>query len=116
LNYHKATLKDTDIKPEHFAALVKMVKEGKITPLKAKEMLNGFYPKSSMPEAEEKMTDKAELLKVIEKVIKDNPKAANDYKKGEKGALNFLMGEVMKATKKRADYSISKELLANALK
>lgn len=51
LNYNKKMLHEVDIKVEHFAELLNLVKLGKITELKAKEILNKFYPKSFMPSA-----------------------------------------------------------------
>lgn len=112
LNYNKKRLDEVDIKAEHFAALIKLVKDGNITPLKGKEILNKFYPKSFMPEAGEgKISDEKELGKIIDKIIGDNPKPVEDFKKGEKKALDFLMGLVMKETQKRADFQIARKLL-----
>jgi len=117
LNYNKISFDKADINVEHFIALLKLVKEGKITELQGKQMLNKFYPKSFMPEhIEERITDKKELEKIIKNVIAKNKKAASDYKAGEKSAFNFLMGEVMKETKKRADFKISMGLMQNLLK
>lgn len=117
LNYRSTTLDKVDLNVEHFIALLTLVKEGKITPLKAKEILNQFYPKSFMPKAVAgKITDREELNRVIQKVIETNSKAVEDYKAGGKQALNFLMGEVMKATQKRADFKAAREVLERVLK
>lgn len=117
LNYNKKKLDEVNIEVEHFISLLKLVKEGKITPLKGKEILNKFYPKSFMPSAEsgEKISDSRELKQIAEKVIKNNSKAVNDYKKGEQKAFDFLMGEIMKATQKRADFKIAREILQKLL-
>ena len=40
---------------------------------------------------------------IVEKVIASNPQAVEDYHAGKKGALNFLVGQVMKETRGRAD-------------
>lgn len=112
LNYNKKKLSEIDIKPEHFIALLELVKSEKITPLAAKQLLNHFYPKSSLPlNIAGKITDAKELTTVITQVITAHPKAVSDYKGGGAAALNFLMGEVMKKTDKRADFKIAKELL-----
>lgn len=117
LNYNKTTLDKVDIKSEHFIALLKLVKEGKITELQGKQLLNKFYPKSFMPSnVEQRITDKKELKEIAEKVIKDNSKAASDYKAGEKKALDFLMGKIMSVTGRRADFKIAKEILQGLLK
>lgn len=117
LNYNQTTLDKIDLKVEHFVSLLKLVKEGKITPLKAKEILNKFYPKSFMPSAEEqKISDAKELEKIAFEVIKENKKAVDDYRKGEQKAFDFLMGKIMEKTKKRADFKISREILKKLLK
>jgi len=114
LNYNKKRLDEVDIKPEHFAALLEMVKSGKITELQGKEILNKFYPRSFNPlekKIEEKITDENEIKKIAEEVIKENAKAVSDYKNGENKALDFLMGMIMAKTKKRADFGIARKVL-----
>ena len=102
---------------EHFVELLKIVKEGKITELQGKEILNKFYPKSFMPgKVEGKITDRKELETFAKKVIGENFKAVEDYKKGEKKAFEFLMGKIMEVTKKRADFKIAREVLEKVLK
>lgn len=120
LNYNKTSLSKTEIKVEHFIELLKLVREGRITELKAKQMLNGFYPKSfpikEIADKEGKISDKRELEKIGLGVIKKNKKAVEDYKKGEKNAFNYLIGEIMKATNKRADFNIAQKILEDLLK
>ncbi len=117
LNYNKKKLHEVEIDFEHFVELLNLVKKGKITPLKGKEILNKFYPKSFMPKVEgEKISDEKELEKIIEKVISKNNNAVNDYKKGEKNSFNFLMGEIMKETKKMADFVVARKVLERMLK
>jgi aspartyl-tRNA(Asn)/glutamyl-tRNA(Gln) amidotransferase subunit B len=116
LNYRDKKLDEIDLNVEHFIELLSLVKNGKITPLKAKEILNEFYPKSFMPDSiQGKIIDKSEIKKFVEKIILDNPKAVEDYKKGEKNAFNFLLGAVMKETKKRADFKVAGEVLTEVL-
>ena len=50
------------------------------------------------------------------KVIEKNKKAVEDYKSGDKNALNYLLGAIMKESDKRADFKISKEILEELLK
>ncbi|MDD3857244.1 MAG: Asp-tRNA(Asn)/Glu-tRNA(Gln) amidotransferase GatCAB subunit B, partial [Methanoculleus sp.] len=44
-----------------------------------------------------------EFTQVVEKVVAANPQAVEDYRAGKKGALNFLVGQVMRETRGRAD-------------
>ncbi len=116
LNYNKTTLDKVDIKIEHFVRLVGLVKEGKITELQGKQLLNKFYPKSFMPKKiEGKISDKKELEKISLEIIKNNKKAVEDYKNGDSNALNFLMGRIMEKTNRRADFKIVREILEKLL-
>src|SRR3989344_1298821 len=118
LNDNKTKIDKIDIKVEHFVSLLNLVKGGKITELKGKEILKKFYPKSFDPtkNIEEKITDKNQIEKIASKIIGDNEKAVQDYKKGDKKAFEFLIGKIMKETKKRADFKIAREVLGKLLK
>ena len=117
LNTHDCQLTELDIKIDHFVQLIKLVQNESITALKAKEIIKQFYPKSFMPEVESlgKITDKEELSKIINEVLENNKEVVDSYRAGKKESLNFLFGEVMKATKKRADVKTSREILTELL-
>ncbi|MDP3881760.1 MAG: Asp-tRNA(Asn)/Glu-tRNA(Gln) amidotransferase subunit GatB [Nanoarchaeota archaeon] len=118
LNYNNKKLDEVQIDVEHFVLLLRLVKDGKITPLKGKEILNKFYPKSFMPSAESegKISDAGELEKIAREVMEKNMKAVEDYKKGESKSFDFLMGQIMAVTKKRADFKVAREVLQKLLK
>jgi aspartyl-tRNA(Asn)/glutamyl-tRNA(Gln) amidotransferase subunit B len=119
LNYVKKELDQIEIKAEHFIELLKLVETKAITELKAKEILRQFIPKSFSPKKAAKenaqISNKKEIEKLTKKVIQENPKAVEDYKAGEKNAINFLIGQVMKLSNKRADFKGAKELLEREL-
>ena len=54
--------------------------------------------------------------KIIQKIIKQNKKTVEDYKSGNKKAINFLIGKVMQETDKSADYKTVLEILEKKLK
>ncbi len=56
-----------------------------------------------------------ELATVIEKVLAGNEKAVADYKAGKSEALKFLMGQVMKETRGRANPGVISDLLRQRL-
>lgn len=113
LNYNKKELEDIDIKPPHFIELLNLIEKSKLTELKAKEILRSWKEKSFSPKTKghEQISGIKEIKEIVEKVIKENNKAVEDYKSGEANALNFLIGQVMKLSNKRADYKTSKEVL-----
>jgi len=115
LNYNKKELDEIEIKSEHFIELLKLVEQKKITELKAKDILRGWKTKSSSPKTQAgkhaQISDKKEIEKLAQKTIKENPKAVQDYKAGKKESINFLIGQVMKASNKRADYEMTKLII-----
>ncbi len=120
LNYNKKNLSEVQIESQHFIELLQLVKNKKITELKAKRILNDFIPKSFSPLKKAKtmgrITNRKEIGFIVDKIIKNNPKAVQDYKSGQKSALNFLMGQIMQESKRRADYKTSFEVLKEKLK
>jgi aspartyl-tRNA(Asn)/glutamyl-tRNA(Gln) amidotransferase subunit B len=49
-------------------------------------------------------------------VLSDNPKVVADFKGGKQNALGFLVGQVMKETKGKANPQLTNKLLVKALK
>jgi len=119
LNYNKKTMDNVEIESSHFIELLNLLKDNKITPLKAKEIMRKYIPKSFSPKKEAviggKMEDEGELGKVIEGILKENKKSKDDFNSGNKNALNFLIGQVMHKTNKRADYIVVRKLLESML-
>jgi aspartyl-tRNA(Asn)/glutamyl-tRNA(Gln) amidotransferase subunit B len=121
LNYNKKELEDTNIKTEGFIGLLENIEDGKITELNAKDILRSWVKKTPARWKIQikdviKISDTFEIEKIIEKVIKENKKAVNDYHEGKKESLNFLLGQVMRHSKKRADFKTAREILENFLK
>jgi aspartyl-tRNA(Asn)/glutamyl-tRNA(Gln) amidotransferase subunit B len=120
LNYNKKEIDEVEIFPEHFIELLKLVEKGEITELKAKDILRKFVPKSFSPKEHakenKKISSENEIEKIAKQVIKQNSKAVEDYRSGKQEALNFLIGQVMKLSDKRADYKTAKEILVRELK
>ena len=120
LNYAKKELEDVEISPEHFSELLGLVENKKITELKAKEILNKFIPKSFSPKEDikkhGKISSEKEIESICEKVISENHQAVEDYKEGRKESINFLIGQVMKASQKRADYNTTRKIIEKKLK
>jgi len=114
LNYHKKDLDEINLNPEHFIELLNLIDEKKITELKAKDILRTWIKGSFSLKKQtkfEQISDKGTLQKIIEQVIKENKKAVKDYKAGEQKALNYLIGQIMRLSDKRADFKTAKELI-----
>ena len=61
------------------------------------------------------MKDRVKLTKVIDEVLKENMKSAEDYKKGKTAAIMFLIGRVMRKTGGKANPQELNEILTKRL-
>jgi aspartyl-tRNA(Asn)/glutamyl-tRNA(Gln) amidotransferase subunit B len=114
LNYNKKELDQVNINENHFIELLNLIENKTITELKAKDILRKFIPESFSPKKqaqENKQISRQEIQKICQNVIKDNEGAVTDYKSGKKESINFLIGQVMKISNKRADFKFAKEIL-----
>jgi aspartyl-tRNA(Asn)/glutamyl-tRNA(Gln) amidotransferase subunit B len=60
-------------------------------------------------------SDEGALAKIVEQVIAENPKAAEDVKNGEMKAIGFLVGQVMKLSQGRANPGLAQQLIKQQL-
>ena len=60
--------------------------------------------------------DVGAISAAISAVLDENPKAIEDYRAGKNGAVNFLVGQVMRKTKGKADPGELNAMLMAALK
>jgi aspartyl-tRNA(Asn)/glutamyl-tRNA(Gln) amidotransferase subunit B len=118
LNYNDVMLRETKLQRNQFLKVVRFAEEGKISDRAAELILREivFEPEKfdELMKRYEKISDK-ELEEVVKDVITQNEKAVEDYRKGEEKALDFLVGQVMKATQGRADAKKARELLEKLL-
>ncbi len=56
-----------------------------------------------------------QITAAVTQAIEENPQAVDDYHNGKKGALNFLVGQVMKKTRGRADPTLTNRLIREQL-
>ena len=119
-NYIVSDLK-TLISAQRLVEVVHMISEGKISSRGAKDILKIIQEKDGDPRviAEEnnliQTSDEGELGKIVERIIKENPDAVAEYKKGKLVSLQFLVGQAMKATKGSANPQILKEVFTKNL-
>ena len=61
------------------------------------------------------LADENELERIAERVLKENPNSADDYKRGKTNALGYLMGQCMKISNGKANPVRMKEILLSHL-
>jgi aspartyl-tRNA(Asn)/glutamyl-tRNA(Gln) amidotransferase subunit B len=109
------------VKPEHLAAMLKLQDEGRITGKIAKSLFDTMWETGKAPEeivreqGIEVVGSEDQLLPVIDGVIADNPRVVDDIRKGQDGKVNFLVGQVMKATRGSARPDLVQKLIRERL-
>lgn len=107
--------------PGHLAGIVRMTVSSRISALSAKEVLKRTLESGKNPEdivrelGMEQVSDTSELEEVISGVIDGNAKSVEDYRSGKEAALSFLVGQVMKLTKGKANPKVAGEMLRKRL-
>ncbi|MBU4421517.1 Asp-tRNA(Asn)/Glu-tRNA(Gln) amidotransferase subunit GatB [Patescibacteria group bacterium] len=106
------------ITPENFAEFIILVYENKISgpnALKLLEMMTeaGGDPSQLIDKHDlgAMKEDEGEMDKIIEKVVNEHQAASSDYKAGKQTAIMFLVGQVMKESKGKANPEVAKEML-----
>lgn len=109
------------IPPAHLAELIDLVSDKTITLNSARDVLGEMLETGRKPAEIVKLkgltqiSDENSLQEVITKVLNDNPEAVAQFLKGKETVLQWLMGQVARATRGKADPQVSRRLLTQAL-
>ena len=106
---------------EHFASLISLCAEKRITNAVAKNVYekmcirdfdpNRYVEKNGL----EMMTDLTDLTETVKNMIARNPQSVADYRAGKDKVIGFLVGQTMKATGGKADPNLAAQLLRSLL-
>ncbi len=122
LHYNKKELKDVDIDAKHIIELLTLLKENKINDATAKDLLIKLIEKPFSPseyvkkEKLEMVSSIEELESMCKEVIKNNKAVADDFKTGKHEAMNFLVGQVMRLSKGKANPKELQKILKDLMK
>jgi len=117
LKENELSMENISITPAQLVELLKLVKNNEISGNTGKEVLKEMFSTGKNPGdiVKEKglaqMSDTGELEAIIEKIVSDNPKSVEDIGAGNEKAYGFLTGQVMKATKGKANAQVANELI-----
>lgn len=117
LNAEGKELHEIPMKPVQLAQMVQLIQNGtistKIGKTVFKEMLSsGKDPKTIVEEKGlVQISDEGQLREEVAKVLAANQKSVEDYKAGKDRALGFLVGQVMKATRGKANPQLVNKLI-----
>ncbi len=120
LNKDGKDITHSPIPPERLGAMLGLLAKGTISGKMAKDFFDEMYatgadPAEILKQKGGQITDSAEVEKIIREVLSANPGAVAEYRGGKEGAFNFLIGQVMKATRGKANPQLVNELLKRKL-
>jgi len=121
LNATNTEIENAKISPKHLADMLVLVDSGAVSGPTAKAVLEEMFQtgKTASGIVSEKklgqISDASEVREVVKRVMADNGGAVTDYTSGKQQALTFLIGQVMKATRGRANPGVVKEIIVQEL-
>ncbi len=121
LNRDNLSLEELSLSPEAVWQLLELLEKGKITEKNAKEAMIAYVNQKILPidfikkNGLLKDLGENEALGVVERVMNANPQAVQDLKSGEKKAMNFLVGLVMRETKGKVDARTVQKIIEEKL-
>ncbi len=110
------------VSPEELAALVRAVEEGRISGKQGKDVLLEMFKtgKGANRVIEDlglaQVSDAGEIEKIVADVLAANPQQLEAYRGGKEALFGFFVGQVMKASKGKANPKVVNELLKEKLK
>ncbi|NWF77669.1 MAG: Asp-tRNA(Asn)/Glu-tRNA(Gln) amidotransferase subunit GatB [Chloroflexi bacterium] len=121
LNATNTDIENAKISPKQLAEMLSLVDNGTISGPVAKAVLEEMFRTGK--EASEIITEKKlsqisdadEIREVVKQVMANNAGAIADYASGKQQALTFIIGQVMKATRGRANPGVVREIIIQEL-
>lgn len=109
------------VAPAQLAAMIAMINDNTISGKIAKEVLSEIFVSGKSPKqvVEEKglvqISDASALEAIVAQVLADNPQQVEQFKAGKDRVAGFLVGQVMKASRGKANPEKVNEILRNQL-
>ncbi|WP_053955908.1 Asp-tRNA(Asn)/Glu-tRNA(Gln) amidotransferase subunit GatB [Inediibacterium massiliense] len=122
LKEENINIEDINITPNNLGELLKLIKEGIISNHIGKKVFQKMYITGQKPrsiienEGWIQISDENSIKEMIQKVINENPESIEDYKNGKDKALGFLVGQVMKQSRGKANPKLVNEYINEMIK
>lgn len=110
-----------NISAENFVELIKMVENNELSINSAKEVFEDMWVSNEKAKivAEKlgllQVNDESSVEKYVDEVLNNNPKAISDYKNGNERTLTFIVGQVMKLSRGKANPQIVNKMVREKL-
>lgn len=122
LNSNNLELADVKLTGQGLGEMIGLIEKGTISSKIAKTVFKEMLQSGKLPQqiVEEQglvqISDEGAILAIVQEVIAANPASVADYKAGKEKAIGFLVGQVMKQSKGKANPGLANKLLVEALK
>jgi aspartyl-tRNA(Asn)/glutamyl-tRNA(Gln) amidotransferase subunit B len=113
---------DAKIEPKALAELVKLVENKVVNSTTAKEIFTVLFEKGGDPnrivasQGLAQVSDAGALEKLVDQAVAENAKSVSDFRNGKAAAAKFLIGQVMRLSKGKANPQMVAEMLERKLK
>jgi len=121
LNATNTEIENVKISPKHLAEMLGLIDNSTISGPAAKAVLEEMF-RSGKGAGEiitekklSQISDASEIREMVKQVIANNTGAVADYTSGKQQALTFIIGQVMKATRGRANPGVVREIIKQEL-
>lgn len=121
LNTAGCTVTECPVLPANLAGLLNLIDKGTISGKIAKKVFEEMWASGKAAEVIVKeqgmvqISDTSEIAAIVDAVLAANPQSVEDYKAGKERALGFLVGQIMKQTKGRANPEMVNQLLRDRI-
>jgi aspartyl-tRNA(Asn)/glutamyl-tRNA(Gln) amidotransferase subunit B len=121
LNETKTDIKQTKIKPDHLAGMIRLIQNGTISGKIAKTVFEAMFDTGKTAEkivAEKgliQLSDEGEIHRTCKQILEANAAQVEEYKAGKEKVIGFFVGLVMKQTKGKANPQVVNQVLKDLL-
>jgi aspartyl-tRNA(Asn)/glutamyl-tRNA(Gln) amidotransferase subunit B len=121
LNERSIAVEQCPLRPQQLVEMLALIKDGTISGKIAKTVFEEMFAtgKSARQVVQEKglvqISDEEALLRIVKEVLEGSPREVERYRAGEAKLLGFFVGQVMRATKGKANPKLVNELLRREL-
>ncbi len=121
LNADNKKISQVSLTPENFAEFLTLIYQNRVNASAAQKILEIMYkegrdPSDILEEGDfEQISDSSQLEEAVQKALDNSPQAVEEYKKGKVNAIQYLVGQVMKETRGKADPQAVRKMLEEKL-
>lgn len=117
LNSESVTIEEFPIAPANLGEMVNLINKGVLSSKLAKKVFAEMLKTNKEPQVLvkelglEQISDEGAIVKIVEETLAENPQSIADYKAGKDRALGFLVGQIMKKSRGKANPEMVNALL-----